>query len=134
MFLRIGSDQRIFDEKTLTNTDTYGYPKCAYAALAMAHIQPSEVISPKANWALVDVVLDNGERRCAYAIGMWNGKRRVGFRWNGKKDNPIGNPQSRGLPTWTMLDDALHQAVLAEVKSKNPGKAGIMQAFLGEPV
>lgn len=100
----------------------------------MPYIQPKEVISPKANWRLVDVVLDRGEGNCAYAIGMWDDERRVGFRWNGTDDSPIGNPQSRGLPTWTMLDEALHRAVLRIVKRKNPDKAGIMQAFLGLPV
>jgi len=100
----------------------------------MTYIQPSDVISPKAKWTLVDVVLDKGSGNCAYAIGMWDKQRRVGFRWNGTKDNPIGNPQSRGLATWTMLDKALHQAVLHQVERKNPEKAGIMRAFLGKPV
>jgi hypothetical protein len=100
----------------------------------MSYIAPEEVISPKANWRLVDVVLDNGEGDCAYAIGMWDKQRRVGFRWNGTDEGPIGNPQSRGLPTWTMLDRALHKSVLRLVAKKNPDKAGIMRAFLGLPV
>jgi hypothetical protein len=100
----------------------------------MPYILPEAVISPKANWRLVDVVLDKGEGDCAYAIGMWDDKRRVGFRWNGTEDGPIGNPQSRGLPTWTMLDTALHRAVLRQVTKKNPEKANIMRAFLGLPV
>jgi hypothetical protein len=82
-------------------------------------------------WTLVDVVLDKGPGNCAYAIGMWDNKRRVGFRWNGSDGNPIGNPQSRGLPTWTMLDPELHGAVLQQVAEKNPDKANIMRAFLG---
>ena len=100
----------------------------------MAYILPGDVISPKANWRLVDVVLDKGEGDCAYAIGMWDNARRVGFRWNGTDDSPIGNPQSRGLPTWTMLDRALHRAVLRQVAKNNPDKANIMRAFLGLPV
>ena len=100
----------------------------------MSYICADEVISPKANWTLVDVVLDNGEGEGAYAIGMWDRERRVGFRWNGRAGSPIGNPQSRGLPTWTMLDKALHKPVLRIVSRKNPDKAGIMRAFLGLPV
>jgi hypothetical protein len=102
--------------------------------IVMSYILPSDVISPKAMWTLVDVVLDKGPGNCAYAIGMWDKQRRVGFRWNGTNDNPIGNPQSRGLATWTMLDRALHAAVLQQVERKNPEKAGIMRAFLGRPV
>jgi hypothetical protein len=100
----------------------------------MSYIRPKDVNSPKAMWTLVDVVLDKGEGNCAYAIGMWDKGRRIGFRWNGSDDNPIGNPQSRGLPTWTMLDRALHNAVLRQVEQKNPDKADIMRAFLGKPV
>ncbi|MFK4489572.1 hypothetical protein [Bradyrhizobium sp. USDA 336] len=100
----------------------------------MSYIKPDQVVSPKASWTLVDVVLDKGAGDCAYAIGMWDKQRRVGFRWNGSKENPLGNPQSRGLPTWTMLDRALHGAVLRQVERKNPDKAGIMRAFLGKPV
>jgi hypothetical protein len=100
----------------------------------MPHIAADQVISPKDYWTLVDVVLDNGEGQGAYAIGMWDRERRVGFRWNGTNKMPLGNPQSRGIPTWTMLETALHRPVLGLVERKNPEKAGIMRAFLGLPV
>ncbi|WP_109485791.1 hypothetical protein [Occallatibacter savannae] len=100
----------------------------------MFYIEPARVVSPKANWRLVDVVLDRGPGDCAYALGMWDNTRRVGFRWNGTKANPLGNPQSRGLPTWTMLDPKLHRYVLRLVKRENPGKAQIVLAFFGKPI
>jgi hypothetical protein len=63
---------------------------------------------------MFDVALDRGEGNCAYALGTWDGVRRIGFRWNGSdQSGPIGNPQSRGLPTWTILDPALHEGVVA---------------------
>jgi hypothetical protein len=98
------------------------------------HIQPKDVVSPKASWRLIDVVLDRGEEDCAYAIGMWDDRRCVGFRWNGSDERPLGNPQSRGLPTWTVLDPALHPAVLRLVEQENPSKAQIAQAFVGRPI
>ncbi len=100
----------------------------------MAYIKPDDVVSPKANWRLVDVVLDRGEEDCAYAIGMWDDERRIGFRWNGSEDHPLGNPQSRGLPTWTMLDPALHPAVLRLLRKENPEKVQIVEAFFGRSV
>jgi hypothetical protein len=100
----------------------------------MTYIKPDDVVSPKANWRLVDVVLDRGEDDCAYAIGMWDNKRRIGFRWNGSEDHPLGNPQSRGLPTWTMLDPAMHMGVLRLLRKENPDKVQIVQAFFGRPV
>lgn len=90
---------------------------------------PTEVVSPKAHWHLVDVILDRGEGNCAYAIGTWDGERRIGFRWNGSRENgPIGNPQSRGLPTWTMLDPALSAAVIELLPSETQSLA---RRFLG---
>jgi len=100
----------------------------------MPYIAPEDVISPKATWRLVDVILDRGEEDCAYAIGMWDNRRCIGFRWNGSKDHPLGNPQSRGLPTWTILDRKLHQAILKLVKQENKDKAKIVQAFFGKRV
>jgi hypothetical protein len=100
----------------------------------MSYILPKDVISPKLSWRLIDVVLDRGEEDCAYALGMWDNRRCIGFRWNGTHDRPLGNPQSRGLPTWTVLDRALHPAVLKLVKRENPSKAQIAQAFFGRPV
>jgi hypothetical protein len=78
----------------------------------MSYVKPHEVRSPKAHWQLIDVLLDRGEGDCAYALGEWDGARRIGFRWNGTDQNPIGNPQSRGLPTYTMLDRTMHEAVI----------------------
>jgi len=100
----------------------------------MSYIKPDEVISPRANWRLVDVILDRGEEDCAYAIGMWDNRRCIGFRWNGTDDRPLGNPQSRGLPTWTILDRKLHPAVIRLIKKENRGKLQIAQAFFGKPV
>lgn len=100
----------------------------------MAHVKPEDVISPKVSWTLVDVVLDRGAGKPAYAVGMWERRRRVAFRWNGDTNNRLGNPQSRGLPTWVMLDPELNEAVLAIVEERNPAKAPIMRAFFGQRV
>lgn len=94
----------------------------------MPYISPTEVVSPKAHWSLIDVLLDRGEGDCAYALGIWDGERRIGFRWNGTADNQLGNPQSRGLPTWTMLDTAIHQKVIEQLPAD---KLAIARGFLG---
>jgi hypothetical protein len=94
----------------------------------MTYVFPSEVHSPKAHWRLIEVLLDRGEGQCAYALGKWDGESRIGFRWNGTKDSPIGNPQSRGLPTWTMLDQGLHEAVIALLPNE---KRSLARRFLG---
>jgi hypothetical protein len=94
----------------------------------MPYIRPEDVRSPKAHWQLIDVLLDRGEEDGAYALGEWDGERRIGFRWNGTEENPIGNPQSRGLPTYTMLDPGLHEAVIALLPQE---KRLLARRFLG---
>ena len=96
----------------------------------MEHVKPGDVRSPKASWNLVEVIIDGGPGNPAYAIGTWDDERRVGFRWNGTEDSPLGNPQSRGLATWTMLDEKLHGAVIALAPSE---KQAIVSAYLGVP-
>ena len=61
----------------------------------MPYILPQHVVSPKAHWKLIRVLLDRGAGGCAYALGEWDGVKRIGFRWNGYDDGPIGNPGKR---------------------------------------
>src|SRR5260370_29274472 len=89
----------------------------------MAYINPKDVQSPKAHWELVAVLIDGGEGKGAYALGRWDGAPCIGFRWNGTDDNPIGNPQSRGLSTWTILDDNLHEAVIGLLPPQQQSEA-----------
>ena len=74
---------------------------------------PQTVTAPKRLWHLFAVVEEGEAGGPAYAIGTWAGKRRIGFRWNGTPETPKGNPISSGHPTWTMLDQRLHAAVIA---------------------
>ena len=78
----------------------------------MTYVPPGAVISPKRVWHLFEVLIEGEADHGAYALGTWDGERRLAFRWNGNDDNPLGNPQSRGLPTWTMLDKSMHELVI----------------------
>lgn len=40
----------------------------------------------------------------AVALGRWEDVPVIAMRWNGTDDNPVGHPQSRGLPTWFIID------------------------------
>jgi hypothetical protein len=96
----------------------------------MSYDLPSDVRSPRANWQLVEVVSDGGPGGPSYALGTWDGERRIGFRWNGTPDRPRGNPQSRGLATWTMLDTGLHAAAASTFPAE---KQAFARSFLGLP-
>lgn len=78
----------------------------------MAYTPPNDVASPKARLHLVKVLIDGGPGDVAYALARWDGNPCIVFRWNGTDDQPLGNPQSRGLPTWIVLDHKLHDAVI----------------------
>jgi hypothetical protein len=67
------------------------------------YVKPSEVHAPKRLWSLVEVLFDGGEGESALAIGRWENKPVLAMRWNGDKESPLGNPQSRGLPTWFIV-------------------------------
>ena len=85
----------------------------------MPYIKPDGVISPKAHWKLIRVLKDGGSGEIAYALGEWDGVPRIAIRWNGTDDSEIGNPQSRGLPTWTMLDSDIYLAIIQTLSEKD---------------
>ena len=67
------------------------------------YIDPRLVTSPKNKLSNLHVIVDDGANAHSVAIFNWEGKKAVGVRWNGEKDNPLGNPQSRGIATWFIL-------------------------------
>jgi hypothetical protein len=72
------------------------------------YVRPQDVHSPKSHWTLVHVLFDGGENDGksagnSLAIGRWDSRHVLAMRWNGNGENPIGNPQSRGLPTWFIV-------------------------------
>src|SRR5258708_5777444 len=81
----------------------------------MAYVDPEKVISPKESVRGVRLVHNHGEWSVVEL--NWEGEERVGIRWNGKEgETGVGNPQSRGHPTWFVLPPELKEAVLKEVK------------------
>jgi hypothetical protein len=92
----------------------------------MAHFDPRRVQSPKA-WVgkdSVNVIYDGGEWQrndpwAGWSVAEleWDGSPAVGIRWNGD-DNSVGNPQSRGVPTWFILPDPIAPLVLKHAQSR----------------
>lgn len=84
----------------------------------MNYPDPENVVSPKVAVKDVRVIYDTGEGGWALAKLLWNDSEALGIRWNGNADNTIGNPQSRGIPTWFILPDEIanlvHQRIAAD--------------------
>ena len=85
-------------------------------------MKPELVISPKGRWRLGEVIYRDEE--WSVAEGQWDGGPNgrwhdvLAIRWNGK-EGELGNPQSRGLPTWFILPDTLQAAIRNEIAKLN---------------
>jgi len=99
--------------------------------MATKYVSATKVISPKQHWALISVLEDEGPGEGALAVGRWDNKPVLAMRWNGdNEDNPIGNPQSRGLPTWFIIPDSYVEAILGTLSSD---KLTLARNFLPKP-
>jgi hypothetical protein len=68
-------------------------------------------------------VYDGEEWKSSVALLKWEGEDRVAMRWNGGTENQSqkptpGNPQSRGLPTWFVVDPIFDAAILQALLEK----------------
>jgi hypothetical protein len=93
-------------------------------------MDPTTVRSPKAHWTLIDVLYDGGNDEHSLAIGEWDGTRVLAARWNGASAKEIGNPQSRGLPTWFVLPE-VYWAALLDQSFVPREKVTLAKALLG---
>jgi len=81
-------------------------------------VDPRNVISPKTRLTgPIEVVYPlDPDAQADYSIARftWDKRLAVGIRWNGDQDSDadVGNPQSRGLPTWFILPEEVADLVL----------------------
>ena len=89
----------------------------------MSYVRPDDVISPKKRWRLRKVLHDGGEGGWSAAEGQWKDDGSwspvLAIRWNGMTGTEIGNPQSRGQPTWFIIPEEM-KAPLRKAISKLP--------------
>jgi hypothetical protein len=92
------------------------------------YIEPNEVNSPRRHWTLL-VVLDPGRAgNVALCVGRWDNEPCLGMRWNGSGGNRLGNPQSRGIPTWFIIPDGKYADAIIE--SLSPEMKQMARNFL----
>lgn len=92
----------------------------------MSYVNPKHVISPKNRWRLRQILHDGGEGNWSAAEGQWEDdgfwKDVLAVRWNGDNGAEIGNPQSRGLPTWFIVPEELEtvfRRVIAQLQKSS---------------
>lgn len=82
----------------------------------MAYVDPNTVNSPKASWELIKVIHNTGQGGWSAAEGRWDGVFCLAMRWNGSdSDDGVGNPQSRGYPTWFVIPEEMQSVVRREI-------------------
>ena len=87
----------------------------------MGYVKPETVLSPRNKVGGVDVLYDVGDKEdgsWSVAEVKWEGKRRIGVRWNGSgpAHQGRGNPTSRGQPTWFLLPEELQEVVEQRIR------------------
>lgn len=102
----------------------------------MAYIDPETVVSPRNRIESVEVLYNQGEWSVARL--EFDGDEGVGIRWNGREDEPgIGNPQSRGRPTWFVIPKELSGVILDEIEkfadSKHAELLSAYREMAGDP-
>ena len=84
------------------------------------YIKPEDVRSPKSHWRLIRVLHDGGPSQWSVAEGQWDDGgiwvNVLAIRWNGGPGAKIGNPQSRGLPTWFIIPEKLEACIRKELE------------------
>jgi hypothetical protein len=94
----------------------------------MGYQNPRQVKSPKGAVTHLRVLYDGGEQTSAQEWDGWSIAELEWFeepvlacRWNGSTTNDncseIGNPQSRGNPTWFILPKPLEEAIKRQLKN-----------------
>ena len=91
----------------------------------MGYTPPELVLSPKGRVKDLKVIYDGGENSWSLAQMIWDEYKAVGIRWNGGSEDKrfpgIGNPQSRGVPTWFILPEEVADTVRVLVKRLKKG-------------
>jgi hypothetical protein len=97
----------------------------------MAYQDPTQVRSPKGAVTHLHVIYDGGEQTMEFQWEGWSVAELewyenpvLAIRWNGSTSregvSEVGNPQSRGNPTWFIVPKPLHEAIKTELKNAPP--------------
>ena len=96
----------------------------------MAYVEPATVWAPKAAIRSVEVLYNRGPGEWSVARVVWEGREKIGIRWNGDNGPGIGNPQSRGNATWFILPDELEEAILSKIEDlAMSGPGGLLEGY-----
>jgi len=97
----------------------------------MSYTDPNTVRSPKGSIKDLKVIYNGGENSWSLAEMKWDGSPVLAMRWNGGSNNgfpSIGNPQSRGVPTWFVLPNEVGNPIKALYNLPEKNRAQLERA------
>lgn len=97
----------------------------------MAYVDPETVVAPRNTITSVEVLYSGGPGQWSVAKLEYNGEERLGIRWNGSDEKKgIGNPQSRGKPTWFVVPKEVASVILERIEELGSSKhAELLAAY-----
>jgi hypothetical protein len=98
----------------------------------MAYIDPQTVVTPRNRIRSVDVLYNSGPGPGSWSAALleFDGEQRVALRWNGGEGTGMGNPQSRGKPTWFVVPPELGEVVRDEAERlANTQEGGLLGGY-----
>ena len=99
------------------------------------YTDPHDATSPRNRLRRHTPIFDDGRGSYSLALLDWDDGEYVGIRWNGNLDDePAGNPNSRGNPTWFVLPPEVGRAVLSWALETGRVDGGRIEAGRAEPL
>ena len=97
----------------------------------MAYVNPETVLTPRNRVTSVEILYSSGQGGWSLARLEFDDEDRLGIRWNGSEQEPgIGNPQSRGRPTWFVVPKELADVIRDEIEEFGDSKhAELLSAY-----
>lgn len=91
-------------------------------------------MSPIRRWKTAEILLEGEEGSFSIALGTWDKQPCLAMRWNGNEEQRIGNPQSRGLPTWFVIPNEFRDVILDVLRKQDidSSKIAYAHSFLSE--
>lgn len=91
----------------------------------MAYVNPETVVAPRSRITEVEILYSSGPGGWSLARLEFDGEECLGMRWNGDEhERGIGNPQSRGRPTWFVVPNELAGVIRDEIEKFGDSKHG----------
>jgi hypothetical protein len=92
----------------------------------MSYIDPQTVSSPRNRIGSVDIIYSSGPGGWSVARLEYDGvPDRIGIRWNGSEEQAgMGNPQSRGKPTWFVVPEEFSTLVREQAEQLSISQEG----------